>query len=142
MALTRQEFALLGKTSFRYKMNVGLKPGEYTVAIPLRDVSPTRRGPPSRTSGSSECCRAIRASRRCEARGSSLERTPLPQLWVDRSLPAEKAAELWLVRIDLERLAELELRLTLAAETEEREAGGGVRHRVGGLDCRGGAEVL
>ena len=121
-------------------MNVGLKPGEYTVAIPLRDVSPTRRGPPSRTSGSSECLSRNKGG--CEVRGCSLERTPLTQFRVDRSPPAEKAAELWLVRIDLERLVELELGFILAAETEERDAGGGVRHRVGGLDCRGGMEVV
>jgi VWFA-related protein len=37
VSLTRQEFALLADTNFRYKMNVGLKRGEYTVAITLRD---------------------------------------------------------------------------------------------------------
>ena len=37
VALTRQEFALLAETNFRYKMNVGLKRGDYTVTITLRD---------------------------------------------------------------------------------------------------------
>jgi VWFA-related protein len=37
VALSSQQFAQLAETNFRYKMKVGLKRGDYTVAITLRD---------------------------------------------------------------------------------------------------------